>query len=703
MLGTLLKNIVRIASVFALCLSFVVVVWAQDEASRTLSPGVAVTGTLDSENPAQVYNFVGSAGQIVDLTITAPGGVVMLVTDNAGQQVEQGVFPSGEGDSVEGVIEDLALPINGVYAVTVLPLAYDETPAEGDFELTLTFAVEAVPTVAETPGATAPASSASILTPGQLVTTSGMQVTLTWDTAADLNLQVRDPVGGTLFWDSRSAPNGGTFGFDANGLCEVITSNPSETASWPAGALATGSYEILVFYRQTCENSGNTNFSVNVTVDGEALAPIEGVLLTPNPAQEQVFVSSYIVNADGSVTQGRSGVYFGVLAVAASELPSAQPIARGAPVEGVMIPEQAYNAYTFTGTTNEIISIEMNRTSGSLDTSLFLLGPSGNVVTFNDDVEFGITDSAISNFRLPVDGQYTVVATRYGQELGGTVGGYVLNLFGPSGDIPAEVLALNLPEGDIEVTLLWNTNADLQLLVRDPSLNSVFDDIPAIPSGGRLVASGNVNCTVSQTQPVSYIYWPTGFLRAGTYEVDVWYQNECNDPRPVTFTLIVTVDGEVVFIDSVTPLPNNQYVSAFTIDVNRQVTVHGGAIMDVASIDYISEVETAPEIASGQPETGTLSLDNPFDVYVFDASVGDVINIGMNLTAGNLDTLLLVLDPNGNVVATNDDAVAGEDTNSLIANLEIPQDGRFIVIATRFGILYGATTGSYQLTLVEQG
>jgi hypothetical protein len=54
-------------------------------------------------------------------------------------------------------------------------------------------------------------------------------------------------------------------------------------------------------------------------------------------------------------------------------------------------------------------------------------------------------------------------------------------------------------------------------------------------------------------------------------------------------------------------------------------------------------------------------------------------------------------------VATNDDAVAGEDTNSLIANLEIPQDGRFIVIATRFGILYGATTGSYQLTLVEQG
>jgi hypothetical protein len=94
-------------------------------------------------------------------------------------------------------------------------------------------------------------------------------------------------------------------------------------------------------------------------------------------------------------------------------------------------------------------------------------------------------------YSAAVAGQYTIIATRYGQELGGTQGNYTLTLTGPTGDIPPEVLALNLPTGDIEVTLLWNTLADLQLLVRDPSLDSVFDDTPSVPSGGRLVAAGN--------------------------------------------------------------------------------------------------------------------------------------------------------------------------------------------------------------------
>src|SRR5690606_15125655 len=109
------------------------------------------------------------------------------------------------------------------------------------------------------------------------------------------------------------------------------------------------------------------------------------------------------------------------------------------------------------------------------------------------------------------------------------------------------VTALQLPEGFIEITLVWNTAADLQLLVRDPAGDAVYDDVPQIRSGGRLGAAGNVNCTTSDTSPVSYVYWPTTITpRAGAYEIDVWFQSECNDTTPVSFTLYATVNNQPV-------------------------------------------------------------------------------------------------------------------------------------------------------------
>ena len=79
-------------------------------------------------------------------------------------------------------------------------------------------------------------------------------------------------MGGTLFWDSRITNNGGSFGPDVNGLCEVLADPPAvETASWPGGAVATGSYEILVYYRQACEGNFPVDFMVDVTVDNVAL------------------------------------------------------------------------------------------------------------------------------------------------------------------------------------------------------------------------------------------------------------------------------------------------------------------------------------------------------------------------------------------------------------------------------------------------
>jgi hypothetical protein len=244
----------------------------------------------------------------------------------------------------------------------------------------------------------------------------------------------------------------------------------------------------------------------------------------------------------------------------------------------------------------------------------------------------------------------------------------------------------------------------MQLLVRDPRGDSVFDDTPSVPSGGRLAAAGNVNCRAPQASPVSYVYWPTGTLAAGLYEVEVWYQNQCNDTRPVNFTLTILVEGQPVFVGTGQPALDQRYLTSFVIDVNRLVTVGAGGYigtseaLDARGMEYQSQIESARPIASGETASGNITSDKKFDLYYFDGEAGDVVTVSMETTAGRLDTTLFLIDPNGLQIAQNDDAVIGESTNSLINEFTLPEDGRYIIIATHFGMLFGGTTGTYSLT-----
>lgn len=690
--------------------------------SRVLTPGTTITGTLDTENVAQVYSFEGSEGQTVTITANSPTGfgLALLLTDTAGEPVAQG-FDNTSGTTA---IQSAVLPEAGIYYVTVLSAIGVSLPTDSEFQLTLQTDGAIVETTAEatseatldvtgdvTAEATveatlAPTSvPAASFTPGQILTTIGLEVSLQWDTLANLDLEVRDPVGGSLRFATPSVASGGTFGVNVNSVCNTRVETPTETAQWPSGALPTGSYELLIYYQplEDCPTTEPVNFSVGVSLDNQALESIESTI-NPN----ETFITSFVVAADGTMTVGAAGLYTDTTVLPPVEvadlLASAQPISADIPVEGIITSPSYYQTYTFDGQANQIITIAMTATSGSLDPLLLLLDSNGNVIDASDDVQQGNVNSQISNRRLLSDGTYTILATRYGKDVGGTEGGYQLLLTGPSGDLPQEVLDLGLPRGDIEISLLWNTNADLQLLVRDPRGDSVFDDTPTVPSGGQLVAAGNVGCRVSATSPVSYISWPDGVLPAGLYEVEVWYQNACNDTRSVSFTLNILVNGQQVYVDTVQPLADQRYLTSFVVDVNGGVVAgQGGFIgtgqqLDAATIQYQSELESALPIASGETLSGSITNENKFDLYYFDGEAGDVVSVSMEATAGRLDTTLFLIDPNGIQIAVNDDAAVGESTDSLISEFPLPEDGRYIIIATHFGMLYGGTTGAYNIT-----
>ena len=515
MLGRLHRYLLRLI-VPLMVMSLVAPVLAQE--SRTIEPGGSVTGTLDGEHIAQIYTFDAGQDDRVSLSVSSESnlGFALLLTDSGGVAIAQGVENAG-ATALTGV----SLPRAGTYYVTVLA-APGETPSSDGAVFSLSFDLAAatsapVPTAAPT----AQPTESATFSPGEILTVNGLQIALTWESLANLDLEVRDPVGGSVFFSTPTVPSGGQFGVNVNSVCDNRTADsPTENVVWPAGALPTGSYEMLVYYQplDDCPTTDPASLSLNVTLDNQTLDAINGNLL-PN----EVFISSFVVGPDGSLTSGASGLYTDntVLPAAAADLlAGAQPITRDVPVTGLLTSEKFYDTYSFAGNANDLISVEMNATSGSLDTLLLLLDSSGNVIGSNDDTAQGNTDSTIANFRLFTDDTYTIVATRYGKDVGGTEGAYTLLLTGPTGDLPQEVLDLGLPRGD-----------------------SVFDDTPQVPSGGRLAAAGNVNCNISQTSPVSYVYWPEGLLAPGLYEVEVWYQNNCNDTRPVNFALNVLVNG----------------------------------------------------------------------------------------------------------------------------------------------------------------
>lgn len=724
---TMFKSVMRLLPVVFL-LVLVSLAVAQGEA-RVLTPDTPVTGVLDADNVAQVFRFDGREGDVIRLSASSETGLglALLLSDSVGESVAQAFEISGTT-----VLEAVTLPRTETYYVTVLSSIGVSLPPDSRFEMVLEVDGEATPdvvgvaatvtpeqTVEAAEEVTAEATEETTVeptveptaappvsfAPGEILISTVLDIQLTWESEANLDLEVRDPVGGSLRFATPQVNSGGQFGVNVNSVCNTLTAaSPTEQASWPAGAIPTGSYELLIYYQplEDCPTTEPVNFTINVTLDGVALEPITGSLLP-----SETYISSFVVSDDASLTAGASGLYTDttILPLPVAEMAAnPQAIMRDIPAEGILTSGYYYQSYTFDGFANDIITISMDATSGSLDTLLLLLDSQGNIVDSNDDRAQGATDAQIANFRLFTDDAYTIIATRYGKNVGGTEGGYQLLLTGPSGDLPQEVLDLGLPRGSIEISLTWNTDADLQLLVRDPRGESVYVDSLSVASGGVLAASGNVNCVPSATTPVSYIYWPEGTLTPGLYEVQVVYQNQCNDTRSVNFNLTIRVDGQTVFAETMNPTPDEWYVTSFVLDVNRNVAMSNGGFIGTRQrlnslvIDYLPELPSAVRIEPGQTVNGSITPDNKFDLYTFEAEAGDVVTISITRSAGNLDTTLFLLDSNGSQLTFNDDVVAGENTNSLINEFPVPQDGEYIIIATHFGLEYGGTTGTYNLS-----
>lgn len=101
-----------------------------------------------------------------------------------------------------------------------------------------------------------------------------------------------------------------------------------------------------------------------------------------------------------------------------------------------------------------------------------------------------------------------------------------------------------LGTGDIQVTLRWTSNDDLDLAVTDPAGDVVAFFNRSVPSQGQLDVDANAGCADQTNSPIENIFWPPGGAPQGQYNIEVNLFSRCNESRsPIRFNLTVLVQG----------------------------------------------------------------------------------------------------------------------------------------------------------------
>ncbi|GJQ53422.1 MAG: hypothetical protein HKUEN02_22690 [Anaerolineaceae bacterium] len=86
--------------------------------------------------------------------------------------------------------------------------------------------------------------------------------------------------------------------------------------------------------------------------------------------------------------------------------------------------------YTLMVSNSELVTIHMHRESGDLDALLVILDENGVAIAQNDDAPSGDTrDAIIENLSLEA-GTYTIIASRFQEDIGLTSGDYTLTIEG---------------------------------------------------------------------------------------------------------------------------------------------------------------------------------------------------------------------------------------------------------------------------------
>jgi hypothetical protein len=350
--------------------------------------------------------------------------------------------------------------------------------------------------------------------------------------------------------------------------------------------------------------------------------------------------------------------------------------------------------YRFVGKVSELVTINMQaEDTMALDPYLILLDSELNELAFNDTAGSS-SNARITQFILPSNGEYYIIATRAGLFNGVTTGRYTLSL---------TVGQIELQTGVFTATLNWEGDADLNLFVREPSGRVISWSNPRVPSEGTLQIDSNTNCETPTSQPVEHIYYPsTVTIPDGDYTVWVWYQKACSMDSAVPFSLLVTAyNQDLLRVENtpenpVTISPNQRFETVIRVNQPVSTIITKGEFSSPTAQQNASQGGDTL-IRYGETVSDTIQNDVYARFYQFIGEEGDKIVITAETQTGTLDPIVVLRSADDINLATNDDATAGARNSRL--EYTLTESGQHIIAVTRYGLRDGTTTGAYVLNL----
>jgi len=107
----------------------------------------------------------------------------------------------------------------------------------------------------------------------QMVGTGNLQVSLSWDTATDVDLHLIEPDETEIFYSSRSSSSGGELDLDSNAGCTLDNVN-NENITYGKNEPPSGHYIVRVDYYAACGITEQTRYLVTVNKKGGGKATI---------------------------------------------------------------------------------------------------------------------------------------------------------------------------------------------------------------------------------------------------------------------------------------------------------------------------------------------------------------------------------------------------------------------------------------------
>ncbi len=702
-----------------------------------LTYGQTVAGVIDDTQFFQQYSFTGSAGDTVIITMEATSGSLdpLVLLGDADLNL---IAEDDDGGGGFNARLEVVLPADGVYVIEATRYGQDDEAGQstGAFQLTL-MANQAATSDADLAGLLAALdfgdTARGILTPenpfhlfwfqAQAGDTVSIQSVIGVGVSASLHLYdssfaelAHDPAGHEV----RAEIAAGGVYFSA-----LVLNGPVDNPSAGTYALAlSGSVSsptaddivLPLVYGQTIEGvidagrvverysfSGQANAQVLIRMEAldSALDPFlylygpGGEIVgqdddsAPGPGAELAAVlpetGQYTIVAtrfgrEGGTTEGGyllslhsnsadadSGSSEGISFERAmpEDFVGLPRLLYGDAVDGSINADNYFRAYVLEARAGDEVVITMENMAGDLDPVILLLDDSLQTIAEHDDISAENTNARLM-FTIPVDGFYAILATRYRGEEGTTTGSFLLTLNATNVTLHSRV-----------ATLLPST-----LLLPEATADGRIDD--------SFVVFYNLYAASGDSLDIS-------LQTSGLLEDEALLLLTDADLNPLTASgtgrlrYAVREDGLYLLVVTRRGGPIGQARGFF------EVALTGATAVPPPEVDPEDVLGPGSVLPYGTIVTGSISDAQPEVRYTFDGQSGDRVTVRLEALDATLDPLIILADPEGGELLRDDDSAG--DFNALIASYLLTVDGRFTLIATRFGGLQGSSRGQFELTL----